>query len=105
MPPTIRGVDRLAELQEDDHWRMAVWALRFGYLALAVALAGLIVELSGSTPWVLAAGVIGWLAAAVVLAVGFVLALHQLPEPRPGFWSMRRTLIHDTVHARPETEH
>jgi hypothetical protein len=78
---------------------MAVWALRVGYLALAVGLAGLIVTLSGSTPWVLAAGLIIWLAAAVVTFTAVVWARHELPEPRPGYWSMRFMLIHDSVHA------
>lgn len=79
---------------------MAVWALRTGFVALAVAVVGLIVTLTGSTPWVLAVGVIGWLAAAVVLAVGFVGVRRQVAEPRPGFWPMRSMLLHDTVHAR-----
>ena len=76
-----------------------MWALRAGYLALAVALAGLIVMLSGSTPWVLAVGVLGWLAAAAVTLIGFLGARKELPEPRPGYWSMRFMLIHDTIHA------
>jgi len=79
---------------------MAVWALRVGCLALVVALAGLIVSLSGSTPWVLAIGVIGWLAAAAVMATGFLTTRRELPEPRPGFWPMRFMLIHDALHAR-----
>ena len=45
------------ELERNGHWRMAVWSLRVGYIGLAVAIAGLIVTLSGSTPWVLAVGV------------------------------------------------
>ena len=80
---------------------MAVWALRVGYLALVVVVAGLIAMLSGSTPWVLAGGVIFWLAAAAVTVTGFLRARQELPEPRPGFWSIRLMLIHDTVHARP----
>jgi hypothetical protein len=80
---------------------MAVWALRVGYLALVVVAAGLIVMLSGSTPWVLAGGVIFWLGAAAVMVTGFLRARRELPEPRPGFWSTRAMLIHDTVHARP----
>jgi hypothetical protein len=92
------------ELQRNRHWRMAVWALRAGYLALIVALAGLIAMWSGSTRWVLAAGVILWLAAAAVTLTGFVWARHELPEPRPGFWSMRFMLIHDTVHAVSSSE-
>ncbi len=79
---------------------MAVWSLRVGYLALGVALVGIIVMASGSTPWVLAVGVIVWLAAAAVTLTGFFRARHELPEPRPGYWSMRFMLIHDTVHAQ-----
>ena len=79
---------------------MAVWALRVGYIAVAVVIVGLVVMLSGSTPWILAAGEITWLAAAVVTLTAFFWARHELPEPRPGYWSMRFMLIHDTVHAR-----
>jgi hypothetical protein len=79
---------------------MAVWALRVGYLALVVIVAGLIALLLGSTPWVLAGGVIFWLAAAAVTVTGFLRARQELPEPRPGFWSIRLMLIHDTVHSR-----
>ena len=83
---------------------MAVWALRVGYVALIVIVVGLIAILSGSTPWVLAAGVIFWLAAAAVMVTGFLRARQELPEPRPGFWSIRWMLIHDTVHARSSAE-
>lgn len=79
---------------------MAVWALRAGYFGLAVAITGLIVLLTGSTPWVLAAGIINWLVAVAVTLSGFVLARTGLPEPRPRLWSMRLMLIHDTVHTR-----
>ena len=79
---------------------MAVWALRVGYVAVAVAIAGLIVMLSGSTPWVLAVGEMIWLAAAAVTLTGFFWARHELPEPRPGYWPMRFMLIRDTIHAR-----
>jgi hypothetical protein len=89
------------ELQHNRHWRRAVWALRAGYLGLVVALAGLVLLLSGSTRWVLAAGVIIWIAAATVTLAGFFSARHELADPRPGYWSMRFMLIHDTVHARP----
>ena len=92
---------------------MAVWALRVGYLALLVVVAGLIAMWSGSTPWVLAAGMIFWLAAAAVMVTGFLRARHELPEPRPGFWSIRFMLIHDTStlgrrprgHSGPAEEH
>jgi hypothetical protein len=83
---------------------MAVWALRVGYLALGVGIAGLIVKLSGSTPWLLVVGVVGWLATAAVTLTGFFWARHELPEPRPGYWSMRFMLIRDTVHALPEAQ-
>jgi uncharacterized membrane protein YdbT with pleckstrin-like domain len=89
------------ELQYNAHWRMAVQALRVGYVALAVAIAGLIVTLLGSTPWVLAVGMFIWLAASAVTLAGFFWSRLELPEPRPGYWSMRFMLIHDTVHARP----
>ena len=79
---------------------MAVWALRVGYVGLVVAIVGLIVMSLRSTPWVLAVGVIIWLAAAAVTLAGFFSSRHELPEPRPGYWSMRFMLIHDTVHAR-----
>jgi hypothetical protein len=96
---TIPGMDEPPELQHNGHWRMAVWALRVGYLALAVAIAGLIVMSSGSTRWVLAVGVIMWLAAALTTLTGLFWARHDLPEPRPGYWAMRFMLIHDTIHA------
>ena len=97
-------MDDLSDLDSNGHWRMAVWALRVGYVGLAVAFAGLIVVSLGSTPWILAVGVIVWLAAALVLATGFLRSLHELHEPRPGFWSMRFKLIHDTVRARPSNQ-
>ncbi len=93
-------MDEPAELQNNRHWRMAVWALRVGYLALAVTIVGIIVMSSGSTPWVLAVGVIIWLIAAAVTLTGVFRARSELPEPRPGFWPMRWMILHDTVHAR-----
>jgi hypothetical protein len=93
-------MDEPPELQYNGHWRMAVWALRVGFVGLAVGIAGLIVMLSGSSRWLLAVGVIIWLAAAVVTLVGFFWSRHELPAPRPGYWSMRFMLIHDTFHAR-----
>ena len=81
-------------------WRTAVWALRFGYGALAVGLVGLVLVLTGSTPWVLAAGVIGWLVCAAVTVTG-VLRAHATAGPeRPGLWPMRFMLIADSVHRR-----
>jgi hypothetical protein len=97
-------MDEPSELQYNAHWRMAVWALRVGYVGLAVAIAGLIVMSLGSTPWVLTVGVICWLAAAAVTLAGFFWSRHELAEPRPGLWSMRFMLIHDTVRPRPSAQ-
>ncbi len=80
---------------------MAVWALRVGFAGLVVVIVGVIVLSAGSTAWVLAAGVVTWLAAAAVTLTGVFWAHGELPEPRPGWWSLRLMLIHDTVHALP----
>ncbi len=93
-------MDEPPELQQIHHWRMAVWALRVGYLGLGVTIVGVIVLSTESTPWVLAVGVAVWLAAAAVTVVGVLSARHELPEPRPGLWPLRFMLIHDTVRAR-----
>jgi hypothetical protein len=71
-----------------------------GYAALAIGIAGVIVTLSGSTPWVLAVGLVGWLTAAAVTLTEFFRARHELPDPRPGLWSMRFMLIRDTMQPR-----
>jgi hypothetical protein len=97
-------MDEPLGLEQNGHWRMAVWALRVGYFGLAVAVAGLIVKSSGSTPWVPAVGVIIWLVAAAVTLTGFFWARHELSEPRPGYWPMRFMLIRDTVHARSSAQ-
>jgi hypothetical protein len=80
---------------------MAVWALRVGFAGLAVAIVGVIMLSARSTPWALAVGVVIWLAAAAVTLTGVFRARGELPEPRPGWWSLRFMLIHDTFHARP----
>jgi hypothetical protein len=85
-------------LRHNGYWRMAVWSLRVGYVGLALAIAGLIVLVSGSTPWALALGVIVWLGTVPGTLTGLFLARHELPEPRPTFWSMRFMLIHDSTH-------
>lgn len=95
----LSGLDEPPELEHYGHWRTAVWALRAGYIGLVVGAAGLIVMLSGSTPWVLAVGVIIWLGTVPVTLTGFLQTRHELPEPRPTLWSMRMMLIHDSVHA------
>ena len=97
-------MDEPRELRYNEHWRMAVWALRLGYVGLAVAIAGIAVMSLGSTPWVLAVGLIAWLAAAATTLVGFFWSRHELPLPRPGYWSMRFMLVHDTVHAQASAQ-
>ena len=92
-------MDEPSALRDNRHWRLAVWALRAGYVGLAVAATGLVAMWFGSSPWVLAVGMVVWLAAAAVTLAGFLWSRHELPEPRPTFWSMRFMLIHDTVHA------
>ena len=71
---------------------------RLNVITLAVAFAALIALAFGSTSWVLASGVIIWLATVPVTLTGFLWARHELPEPRPRLWSMRLMLIHDSVH-------
>ena len=87
-------MDESPELQYNRHWRMAVWALRVGYVGLVVAIAGLIVMSSGSTPWVLAVGVIIWLAAAAVTLAGVLLVPAR--ASRATTW-----VLVDAVHAHP----
>jgi uncharacterized membrane protein YdbT with pleckstrin-like domain len=97
-------MDEPPELHYDGPWRTAVWALRVGYVGLAVVIAGLVVMSLGSTPWILAVGVFVWLVAAAVTLAGFLWSRHELSVPRPGYWSMRSTLIHDTVHAQSSAQ-
>jgi hypothetical protein len=97
-------MDEPTELRRNGHWRMAVWALRVGYFAVATMLVGVIVLASGGTPWLLAAGVIFWLVCAAVTLTGFLRARQELPEPRPGLWPMRWMIIHDTVRAQPTAD-
>jgi len=90
-------VDEPTALGANPHWQVAVWALRLGYLALAVIVVGLIVLGVGSTPWVLAVGVIFWLVVAVTSAVNFMWARAQLGRPRPGFVELRALLLRDSL--------
>jgi hypothetical protein len=97
---TMFDMGQTAALEQNPRWRVAIWSLRVGYAGLVVVCAGLIALAAGSTPWVLAAGMFIWLPAAIITAAGFLWARHELPEPRPGFWSIRLALLHDSVHAR-----
>lgn len=87
------------ELGHVGHWRLAVRALRVGFFGLAVAVVGIIVLSTGSTPWVLAAGVVIWLASAAITVTGVVRARGTLPAPRPGWWSLRFMLIRESVRS------
>jgi hypothetical protein len=91
-------VDAQRKLEKNKPWRTAVWSLRVGYVGLVVAGIGLIALAFGATPWVLASGVIVWLATVPLTLTGFLSARHALAEPRPSLWSMRLGLIHDSVH-------
>jgi len=95
----MSGMDEPPELHDNSHWRMAVWALRVGYVGLAAAIAGLIMTALGYTPWVLAVGVIIWLVAAAVTLAEFIWSRQGISE-LPGYWSMRFMLIHATVRAQ-----
>jgi hypothetical protein len=79
---------------------MAVWALRVGYVGIAVIVAGLVLMVAGSTRWVLAAGVVIWVVAACVTLTAVLRARRELAEPRPGLWPMRVMLIRDTLPSR-----
>ena len=91
-------MDEHPELLHNRLWRVAVRTLRVGYVGLLVAAVGLVALAFGSTPWILAGGVIIWLATVPVTLTSFLVARHELPEPRPRIWSMRLMLIHDSVH-------
>jgi hypothetical protein len=93
-------VEAPRELQRNEAWLTAVWALRVGFVGLVLVFAGLLLTVTGSSSWVLAVGMIIWLSAAVVTAAGFLLSRRELPDPQPDFWSLRLALLHDTVHAR-----
>lgn len=76
-------------------------ALRFGYLALVMVLAGVVVLRRWSDPWVLVVGVVGWLVAAAVTVTGVLRAHRELRAPRPGLWSLRFMVLRDTVRPLP----
>ena len=82
---------------------MAVWALRTGYGALVLGLVGLLLRSTTQGPWLLALGVLAWLAAAAVTLTGVLWCRHELPEPVPGCWQLRMALLRDTVRRRPSS--
>jgi hypothetical protein len=96
-------MDEPIELTRNGHWRIAVWALRIGFLAVATMVVGVIVMASGSTKWVLAVGVIVWVVCAAVTLTEVFRARKDLPEPRPGLWPMRWMIIHDAVGLKVRT--
>ena len=99
----MQAMDEPPALQANAHWRMAVWALRTGFFGLAVVLVGVVVLSTGSTPWVLAVGVVIWLVAAAVTVSGVVRARREIPEPRPSLWALRFMLVRDTMRVPSAT--
>jgi hypothetical protein len=87
------------ELRTNQWWKTAVVALRAGLGALAIVVVGLLVLAFGSTPWILAVGMCGWLLCALVCASGFLIARSQLTGLRPGFLEIRKKLLSDTFHS------
>jgi hypothetical protein len=96
-------MDEPIALQRNSNWRIAVWALRIGFCAVATMVAGIIVLSSGGTPWVLAVGVMVWVVCAAVTLVEVFRTRHALPEPRPGLWPMRWMIVHDAVGLKDRT--
>ena len=96
-------MDEPAALQDDPRWRSAVWALRCGFVALVVVLVGVVVLKSSGVPWVLVAGVIGWIMAGAVTVRGVVAAHQTLAEPKPSLWSLRFMVLRDVFRASPST--
>jgi len=82
-------------------WRVAVWALRAGYLALLLVLVGVVALALGASRLLVVIGVIGWLAAASVAVVASLQARGHLTDPRPGLWDLKVALIRDSLHATP----
>jgi len=101
--PTISIVTDHTQLTDSHHWKSAIWALRCGYVEMLIVVTGLVLTLTNVTPWVLAGGLIAWLLTAVVLALEFLVARHEQPDPRLGFWQMRITLLSDSVHRTTRT--
>jgi hypothetical protein len=94
-------MDATRALRTSRDWARAVVALRVGYGALAVVAVGLFAVATGRTPWILAVGMVCWLACALTCATLFMRARAAGPEPRPGFLASRTALVHDSVHALP----
>ena len=93
-------MDGTRGLRTSRHWARAVVALRVGYGALAVVAVGLLAVATGRTPWILAVGMVCWLACALTCATMFMRA-RAAAEPRPGFLASRTALVHDSVHRLP----
>ena len=91
----------LDELVHTKSWRIAVWSLRVGFVALAILIIGLIVVALGGTPWILAVGEISWIATVVVTTPAFFRARYVTPSPRPRLWTMRMALLRAAVHTLP----
>ena len=101
MTARIETAEPFLPLRRDYRWRLGVWALRVGFAGLAVVLVGLLLLWSGGSPWVLATGMGIWLLCALLSATGFMAARRANAEGGPGFFEVRRLLLHDCFHPRP----
>lgn|GEM_PF-978281 len=91
------------ELGDNRQWGQAIWSLRLGFGALLLALVGLAVLSAAATPWILLAGVLGWLSAALATIISVVRARGALPDPRPSYWALRFMLVRDVFRSRSAT--
>lgn len=93
----------LMVLRVDRRWRTAVWALRVGFVGLALVIVGVIVNRSSSTTGfgILVAGLLVYVASSAVTLSRVLAALRSLPEPRPTFMTIRLDLVRDVFRRRP----
>ena len=91
----------VAAWRRERPWRTAVWALRFGYVALISVIVGVAILASTGSRFLLGAGVVLWLCAAAVSITCVVRTRRSIPEPKPDFWTLRLTLVDDSAHAAP----
>lgn len=92
----------LVVLRDDRRWRAAVWALRVGFLGLALVIVGVIVHRTSSATGlsILIAGVVVYLVSSAVTLSRVFAALRSLPQPRPSFMTIRLDLFRDVFRRR-----
>ena len=91
----------VAAWRRERLWRTAVWALRFGYVALISVIVGVAIMAITGSRFLLGAGVVLWLCAAAVSITCVLRTRRSIPEPKPDFWTLRLTLVDDSAHAAP----